>query len=112
MRDDLYAEATNARDMFDHLDNVRLNDMINQEQKTRHDEIVNQMRTAIAQSAYNYDKPLQPPTNNIVIQPQTPSPDNRLNELANNPDFSVETIQQQASRVQNQQEPEVYISLH
>lgn len=112
MRDDFYAEAYNARDMFDHSDSARLNDMITQEQKTRHDEIVNQMRAAIAQSAYNYDKPLQPAVN-TVVQPQPDTTrDNRINELANNADFSVETIQQQADRIKRENESEVYISLH
>lgn len=112
MRDDFYAEAYNARDMFDHSDSARLNDMITQEQKTRHDEIVNQMRAAIAQSSYNYDKPLQP-TTSTVVQPQPDTTrDNRINELANNTDFSVETIQQQADRIKRENESEVYISLH
>lgn len=119
MRDDFYAEAYNARDMFDHSDSARLNAMITQEQKTRHEEIVNQMRAAIQQSAYNYDKPTSnnTPRSNTVIQPQaqsTPitSNDSRLNELANNTDFSVGTIQQQADRISHENEPEVYISLH
>lgn len=121
MRDDFYAEAYNAHDMFDHYDNTRLNDMITQEQKARHDEIVNQMRTAIAQSAYNYDKsaaPIKTVTSPTPPQPQPqpqPTPtvnDSRMNELANNPDFSIETIQHQADRIQHKNESEVYISLH
>lgn len=109
MRDDFYAEAYNARDMFDHSDSARLNAMITQEQKTRHEEIVNQMRAAIQNSAYNYDKtpaPAETPTT-----PETPT-NARMNDLANNPDFSVETIQQQADRIKRENESEVYISLH
>lgn len=119
MRDDFYAEAYNARDMFDHTDSARLNAMITQEQKSRHEEIVAQMRAAIAQSDYNYDRPA-PNTmkNNTVVQPQTivtppaNKRDTRMNELANNPDFSVETIQQQADRIRRENDSEVYISLH
>lgn len=108
MRDDLYAEAYNAQDMFDPSGTTNIDNIITQEQKTRHDEIVNQMRNAIAQSAYNHDKP-----KDIVVQPQTATvKDNRMNELANNPDFSVETIQQQADRIKRENESEVYISLH
>ena len=44
-------------------------------------------------------------------QPAT-APDPNLLNLANNNDFSIETIAKQAKRIKDQQEDEVYISLH
>jgi hypothetical protein len=41
-----------------------------------------------------------------------PAPDPNLLNLANNNDFSIETIAKQAKRIKDQQEDEVYISLH
>ena len=44
---------------------------------------------------------------------ETPAPDPALQDLANNPDFSIETIAQQAKRIEKQKnDNEVYISLH
>ena len=42
--------------------------------------------------------------------PTTPSQD--IIDLANNSDFSIETIAQQAKRINEKQDNEVYISLH
>ncbi len=124
MRDDLYAEANNATDIFDAYETNRINTLIDRDQQERHQEVVNQMRNAIEQSEYNHDKPrstaninervIQPltksePENNTIIQPVIPQ---ELNELANNSDFSVETIQQQADRIRKENESEVYIPLH
>lgn len=128
MRDEFYAEAYNTTDMFDSYGHSsRLDNLIDQEQQERHAEVVNQMRTAIEQSSYNPDnqqnqasatftsqhviQPLNqtPQPNNTVVQPVVPA---ELNELANNTDFSVETIQQQADRIQKENESEVYVSLH
>ena len=45
--------------------------------------------------------------------PEAPAPDPALQDLANNPDFSIETIAQQAKRIEKQKnDNEVYISLH
>lgn len=47
-------------------------------------------------------------------QPESASnpPKNDIINLANNPDFSVQTIQKEAGRINNNQEKEVFISLH
>lgn len=131
MRDEFYAEAYNTTDMFDNYGHsTRLDSLMDQEQQARHDEVVNQMRTAIEQSSYNPDnqqsakattnfanqrviQPLDktPKQSDTIVQPSVPVPA-ELNELANNPDFSVETIQQQADRIQKENESEVYVPLH
>lgn len=131
MRDEFYAEAYNTTDMFDNYysNNSHINSLISREQQERHAEIVNQMRTAIENSAYNYDqqrinptssnqptiKPLDTLTSNpdVVVQPTvSPADLERLHELAHNSDFSVGTIEQQANRIRKENENEVYVPLH
>lgn len=112
MRDEFYAEAYNATDMFDQSNSNNLNQLISQEQQIHHAEIVNQMRAAIQSSIYNYDQPApqttQPTASKHVLQPTTnlsslpTPPQTQFNQLAHNPTFSIETIQQQANRIQSQ----------
>lgn len=46
-------------------------------------------------------------------EPAQPKPSQQMIDLANNPDFSIETIAQQANRISNEEnKDEVYISLH
>lgn len=135
MRDEFYAEAYNTADMFDEYGNARLNTLISREQEERHAEIVNQMRSALQNSApssnlgYNQQaaapvnipgRVIQPlPSNqpnsqfssNVVVQPQATPIDPRMQELAHNTDFSVATIGQQANRVNNENTNETYVSL-
>lgn len=131
MRDEFYAEAYNAADMFDEYGSTHLNRLIDREQEERHAEIVNQMRTALQNSNYNQQSlaatsnqrviqptaPAQPFSSNVVIQPQVqpqiqPTYANqRMQELANNPDFSITTIGQQANRINQANENGTYISL-
>lgn len=131
MRDEFYAEAYNATDMFDRSGTNRLNHLITKEQQEHHAEVVNQMRAAIQQSSYNQDR-TTPPTaasfshqrviqplsvssvpNSAIVQPTpTPATTAKMTNLAHNPDFSVETIQQQADRIRRENESEVYIPLH
>lgn len=124
MRDEFYAEAYNATDMFDRSGTNRLNHLITKEQQERHDEIVNQMRAAIQQQQASTVRPNLTPIGESVIQPpSTPRPNStivqptpvqaaQMNNLAHNPDFSVETIQQQADRIRRENETEVYVPLH
>lgn len=133
MRDEFYAEAYNATDMFDNYGSAHLNRLITKEQEERHAEIVNQMRAALQNSNNNYDQqslansqriiqpisPTQKFSSNVVIQPQispltesqSPAINPRMQELANNPDFSVGTIEQQANRIRKENDSEVYVSL-
>ena len=130
MRDEFYAEAYNTTDMFDHTGTTRLSDLITKEQQEHHAEVVNQMRNAIEKSNYNPDKPLSTPSpiggqkviqplpankpeSDVIVQPTIPpAATTQMTELANNPDFSVETIEQQADRIRRENESEVYIPLH
>ncbi len=158
MRDEFYAEAAGANDMFDQADTMRLNRLITKEQEERHEEIVNQMRSAIASSEQAHravnstgqtiqgEHTIQPrvgfATTNIgananaakvelrqtltpppspdaifqssaVVQPET-NPENlrKMTELAHTDDLSVETLQKQADRIRQENDNEVYVSLH
>ncbi len=126
LRDEFYAEAYNATDMFDHYGTTRINNMIDREQQERHAEIVNQMRTAIQNSEHNYNQPVAinnqrvvQPTNNIpapsnpaIVQPTTnPAELEQMRNLATSPDLSVSTIQQQADRIRKENQNEVYVPL-
>lgn len=71
MRDEFYAEASNANDMFDRVDNTRLRNLIYKEQQERHAEIVNQMRAAIAESEQEHRISTQTIANEHVIQPHS-----------------------------------------
>jgi len=130
MRDEFYAEAYNTTDMFDHVGTTRLSDLITKEQQEHHAEVVSQMRNAIESSSYNPDKPVTPapaisgqkviqplshnrPESDVIVQPTIPpAATAQMAELANNPDFSVETIEQQADRIRKENESEVYVPLH
>lgn len=130
MRDEFYAEAYNTTDMFDHTGTTRLSDLITKEQQDHHTNVVNQMRAAIENSAYNPDnanptnrplnnnqkviQPLSPikPEPEVIVQPTISSATAaQMTALANNPDFSVETIEQQANRIQKENQSEVYVPL-
>lgn len=69
MRDEVYAEASKTDDMFDRVDNTRIKSLIYKEQQERHQEIVNQMREAIAESEGHHAIE-QTITNERVIQPR------------------------------------------
>lgn len=130
MRDEFYAEAYNAVDMFDRSGTNRLNHLITKEQQERHEEVVNQMRAALQQqstastsrptipSVINSEHVIQPlsrpaTTNNTIVQPSiAPDQTAQMHNLAHNSDFSVETIQQQADRIRRENETEVYVPLH
>ena len=67
MKDEFYAEAYNTTDMFDanRNDNYNLNNIMVQQQQERREAVVNQMRSAIETSEYNYDNSI---ANNNMIQ--------------------------------------------
>lgn len=130
MKDEFYAEAYNTIDMFDKNDSYNLNRMIDQQQDEHRAAIVAEMRSAIAQSNYNYDKPATPTqvTNQRVIQPHAavanPSSPQFESPVIVQPTVTppaapspapaqpVENVQQQADRIRRENESEVYISLH
>ena len=122
MRDEFYAEAYNATDMFDLSGTNNLNHLITKEQQEHHEEVVNQMRAALQQQSGqpNYtpnpapysERVIQPLSSPATITQSTPAQTAQMTNLAHNPDFSVETIQQQADRIRRENETEVYVPLH
>lgn len=141
MRDELYAEAYNTTDMFDNTNSFRINTMISEEEEKVHAQAVEQMRAAISQSAYNHDRPqafvpianqhqIQPITlttqptvpmsyipdsSNTIVQPNipvnTPAIAERMENLANDPALSIETIEEESDRINKENQSEVYVSL-
>lgn len=137
MRDDLVAEAIATPDIFDETENVGLDQMISQDTTSRREEVVNQMRTAIKENElsddtsapairkysdqYQYTPPTNPtlsaeptiPESSAIVQPTAPAPKQpkpEVVELANNPDFFVETISKEAKRL-DKKDSGVFISL-
>ena len=134
----LVVEANMAQDMFEtsHFDS--LEDAIARDENARHNEVVKEMREAIAKNeeAINYsmhngmgagetgvvdtppavtevaveksEEKSQEPPKNVEKTPPKAS----IIELANNPDFSVATIAKEANRINRKEEGEVFISLH
>lgn len=171
IKDEVYAEASNAQDIFEaHSTNTLINENLEHAGANRHQAIVDQMRDAIAKNRTlssnsierfadrppvetppselespnihlsSDDKeqtspvPTAPPLPAPQIIPDTPAtssptivtPDNKpqnasaspinpdIINLANNSDFTVETIAKEAKRINEKQNrsDEVYISLH
>ena len=143
LREEVYAEAVNTEDMFESSTSTanHLNDIIQSEATARHNELVNQMKTAIetAESLHTTNASIQkfappqsaptaPPSTNPVVVTATPaptppapqnitanqpSPSPNIVNLANDTDLSIETIAKEANRLQQKQnDTEVYVSLH
>ena len=165
VREEYIAEAQETEDILDSATNPILNQMIQQENTARHDELVNQMREAIARSeaikngvtfdtnqgtaqrnstlppvlsaasltptvtatqapvipqpspvpapaaAQTAQPAAAPAPQPAAVQPQVqPRPD--IQALANDKDYSIETISKEAQRLKNKDEKEVFISLH
>lgn len=139
MREDLVAEANATADMFEsyHFDNLA--NTIQKDEAERHEEVIQGMQEVIDEAGgaatkmpESREEIFNSPTvilpNSPVIErsveksnrvthklvekapttPQKPS----IIELANNDDFSVETIAKQAKRIKERDEGEVFISLH
>ena len=69
MKDEFYAEAYNTTDMFDasRNNNYNLNNIMIQQQQERREAVVNQMRSAIETSEYNYENSIA--TGNMIQLP-------------------------------------------
>ena len=115
MRDEYVAEANQVEDILDDSSNFSLNQMIENEQNTRHDQLVNQMRAAISRTeslttsqapqtppAYT-PQPIQQAANYSIPNAADPTVAAQMQNLANNNSFSVATLSQQANRVQGTQ---------
>lgn len=129
LRAQFLAEANNAPDIFDTQSSPVINQMLAKQQDAHHDELVQQMRQAIqsteqaagedsyfssAQAAnpaamapqptrYPYNQqPAYRPISPVPEQPADPRVQAQLQNLANNTDYSVETISKEANRIEQQ----------
>ena len=95
IREEYIAEANSATDILDRNRTANFDQMIAQEQQARRNELVSQMRTAIANA-----ESLTPTPTNYVNYPPSSIPPAQLNQLANS-DYSIQTIQNQANHLNN-----------
>lgn len=107
------AEAQTIPDVMDISASPLINQMLMREENTKHDEIVAQMRTALAQSEASassvpsislHNSLNTTPTSTPLTQESSPAspnptPNPDLVQLAHNSDFSIQTIQNQANRL-------------
>ena len=128
MRDDLVAEANATADMFDDYKMGSITRAIDKDEHDRHEELISSMRAAIERNEAERwgsaevikdssvtsvagQKVVAPPQKANANSEQKPAKDSII-ELANNPDYSVETIAKEANRIKRKDEGEVFISLH
>ncbi|MBQ3469463.1 PrgI family protein [Candidatus Saccharibacteria bacterium] len=134
LREQFLAEANATPDIMDANSSPVINQMLAKQQNSRHDELVNQMRQAInrAEAAdaavteninrnLNVINPISStpntgassPSNTKPAQPAQPNPalQAQLQNLANNNEYSIETISKEAARLENRGN-EVFVSLH
>lgn len=127
MRDDLVAEANATSDMFESNKFNSLGSTIVREEIERRDEAIKEMRKAIEknesmegskiETRFNEPSEAAEPeitekTEEVKENDATNPPSHSIMELANNPDFSVSTIEKEAKRLKEREEGEVFISLH
>lgn len=141
MKDEFYAEAYNTTDMFDRQDNFGLSNIMAQQKEERRAAVVDEMRNAIETSEFNFDNQQNMNTIQLpgqrVIQPRagfagsgndyTPSgapgttsgfeSPSIVQPIYSQPPQPVvneagENIQQQSDRIRQENESEVYVSLH
>ena len=161
MREDLFAEATMANDMFENSQSQRIERAINQDKVNRHEDVVKEMREVIEKNnQFTYgtlaekDRPVEEPvapvepvapapapapepvstpapapaekppvvekpvekSDDVIIMPERKNTTSGIKpsiiELANNPVFSVATIEKEANRLKRKEKGEVFISLH
>ncbi|MBR5408520.1 PrgI family protein [Candidatus Saccharibacteria bacterium] len=134
LREQFLAEANATPDIMDANSSPVINQMLAKQQNSRHDELVNQMRQAInrAEAAdaavteninrnLNVIDPISStpntgassPSNTKLAQSAQPNPalQAQLQNLANNNEYSIETISKEAARLENRGN-EVFVSLH
>ncbi len=94
MKEEYAAEANTIEDVLA-ADNPVIDRIIEQEQTTRKQELVSQMRTAL-----NRTEALSAPAQPLQPNQQAAMVNQQFQNLANNTSFSVQTIAQQANRIQ------------
>ena len=118
MKDEYAAEADTIEDVLD-ADNPVIDRIIEQEQTERKQELIAQMRTAInrADSLTNSPSTISANSQTPILpapslpQPQSQTPlqpivNQQFQNLANNNTFSIQTIAQQANRIQQTFQPQ------
>ena len=130
VQEDLVAEANMTNDIFEtgHFD--RLESTIAKDEIERHEEVMKEMRQAIANNNQLVAEPEVPQLQGVEAQSEKPQPPlqtepaitknkvernvvkSSIMELANNADFSVATIEKEANRIKKKEDGEIYISLH
>src|SRR5574344_183590 len=96
VKDEYLAEANQVNDIMDNQNTV-IDKMIQNEQNARHEEIVNEMRTALNRTE-SLAQP-QPTVNTPAPQPVQAPIRAQIQNLANNNAFSISTKAQQANRI-------------
>lgn len=116
MKDEYAAEADTIEDVLD-ADNPVIDRIIEQEQTERKQELITQMRTAINRTdnlitTPSANTPIAAPSP-ILPAPSLPQPqatpttiNQQLQNLATNNSFSIQTIAQQANRIQQTLQPQ------
>lgn len=126
--DDFIAETNNIPDILDQNSNQLINQMIAKEQKNRHANLISSMKAAISnaeqilsqtptpQTAFSQTPTLQPTStqayppqapissapqyiNGFINQSNNTQVTQELQNLANNQDFTIDTISKQANRL-------------
>ncbi|MBQ3352535.1 PrgI family protein [Candidatus Saccharibacteria bacterium] len=112
-------EANATPDVLDANASPVINQMLAKQQNNRHEELLNEMRNAINKSESTaapstaYYNPNGHVINPIsTTQPVDPATMAKLRNLANNTDYSVETISKEAARMEKQGNNEVVVPLH
>ena len=128
LREQFIAEANAIPDIMDSSSSTVINQMLAKSQNSRHDELVNQMREAINRAEsinneidssvnrnLNTITPISAPSSTPAgAQPpkENPALKAQLQNLANNNEYSIETISKEAARLEKRDNQEVLISLH
>jgi len=127
MRDDLVAEANATADIFETYRFAALDSTIARDEQNRHQEVVQEMRDAIARdeqitfnspaiiltsSSQNSPSPSPTPSRTAPVPTSPKPPEPSIIELANNPDYSISTIAKEAKRIKGKEDSEIFISLH
>lgn len=104
IREEYLAEANSVSDMLDIDRMSTINQMITNNQNTQHANLVSEMRSALDSQTATQTQNATIQSHRSTLGTNTPNPNTDANfvNLANNPAYSIQTIQNQANRLQNQ----------
>lgn len=129
MNDEIVAEANTTDDMFETNHFNQLENTIANDESKRHEEVIRGMQEAIKKNdelnesaevvkheekADTFNIPELPRMQNVekTEKAQPESVKSSIIELANNTDYTVDTIAKEANRIKEKEDGEVFISLH